>query len=120
MIEKFETPRLNGIMLSGLLTFCTWGLYAVIMDSMAGNIGVTNISFMGILFIVCGASLSSAVPFTIAGLGIREMVLIEFGRTQQMSVELSVAFSFLFLFVYLVNMILGGLFMLSRAFLNPK
>jgi len=120
MGEKFEIPRLDGILASGLLTFCTWGLYAVIIGSMASTIGISNINFLGILFVVCGASLSSAIPLTIAGLGIREMVIIEFGKSQQMSVELSVAFSFLFLFVYAVNMILGSLFMLTTVFLNKS
>jgi uncharacterized membrane protein YbhN (UPF0104 family) len=110
----FRAPSPGGVCASAGLTFATWGLYAAIIHFMSGLLGIISTGFLDTLFIVCGASLSAAVPLTVAGLGIREMVVIEFGRSQEMPAELSVALSLLFLFVYMVNMILGSLFMLAE------
>jgi uncharacterized membrane protein YbhN (UPF0104 family) len=88
-------------------TVLCWGLYGLIIKFLAASINLRAFAYADVLFLVAAASLIAMIPVTVAGLGTRELLLIELGRLRGVDSDVSVAFSLLFLLVYLMNLAIG-------------
>lgn len=105
-----EVTHLNGLVSICLQTLILWGLYYTCLFTLASALGI-EASFSFIVFSSCVANVASILPISVAGIGLRDAVLIFLFANAGLSAEQAVSFSLIFLLVHVLNLVFLSLFL---------
>ncbi len=104
--KKFD---INLLMRTGIITIIAWLINYYQIYLLGINLGI-EISYVDMVFVQGIVSLAAALPVTIAGLGTREIVMINSLAVFSVSKENALALSFLIYTLMIFNLIISSVF----------